>query len=216
MDRDIIADKVVAQGQIPAYTIIPPGIGGFKFKQPDYETWTQALRIKKAKQLLNEAGFNKNNPLKFNLVYNSSDMHKKIAIAATSMWKKTLGVIANIQTEEWKVLLDNEHQGKFDVVRGGWIGDYNNPMSFLNIFTTNQSNNTSFYSNKDFDHWVKKSRETNKKEDFQQAIDILTENTPIAPVYYYVTAQLVKPYIGGYDSNLIGLTSTKDLYVIKH
>ncbi|OTA18336.1 periplasmic murein peptide-binding protein precursor [Xenorhabdus vietnamensis] len=216
LDRNIIANKVVAQGQVPAYTFLPPRIGGFKFKQPDYETWAQAQRIKKAKQLLNEAGFNKNNPLKFNLVYNSSEMHKKIAIAATSMWKKNLGVIANIQTKEWKVLLDNEHQGKFDVVRAGWVGDYNNPMSFLNIFTTNQTNNTSFYSNKDFDTWVRKAGETNNQKDFQQAIDILTKDTPIIPIYYHVSAVLVKPYIGGYYPNFMGMVATKDLYVIKH
>ncbi|MBI6549015.1 ABC transporter substrate-binding protein [Xenorhabdus lircayensis] len=216
LNREIIAYKVVAQGQIPAYTILPLGIGGFKFKQPDYESWTQAQRIEKAKQLLNQAGFNKEHPLVFNLVYNSSEIHKKIAIAAASMWKKNLGVIANIQNEEWKVLLDNEHQGKFDVVRGGWISDYNNPMSFLNVFTTNQTNNTSFYSNKNFDNWVNKAGETNKREYFQQAIEVLTKDMPIIPVYYYVTAVLVKPYIGGYYSNLIGIVSTKDLYVIKH
>lgn len=216
LDRDIIANKVLAQGQIPAYIILPPGIGGFKFKQPDYKSWTQEQRNEKAKQLLNEAGFNKNNPLKFNLVYNSSNLHKKVAIAATSMWKKNLGVIANIQTEEWKVMLENEHQGKFDVVRGGWIGDYNNPMAFFNIFTTNQTNNTSFYSNKDFDNWIRKAGETNKQEDFQHALDIMTKDTPIIPVYYYVTAILVKPYIGGYYADLLGRISTKDLYVLKH
>ncbi|WFQ79454.1 ABC transporter substrate-binding protein [Xenorhabdus sp. SF857] len=216
LDRNIIADKVVAQGQIPAYTILPPGIGGFKFKQPDYISWTQAQRNEKAKQLLNEAGFNKNHPLKFNLVCNSSNLHKKVAIAATSMWKKNLGVIANIQIEEWKVMLENEHQGKFDVVRGGWIGDYNNPIAFFNIFTTNQTNNTSFYSNKDFDNWIRQAGETNKQEDFQQALDIMTKDTPVIPVYYYVTAILVKPYIGGYYADLLGRISTKDLYVIKH
>ncbi|MDX7987434.1 oligopeptide ABC transporter substrate-binding protein OppA [Xenorhabdus sp. 12] len=216
LNRDIIADKVVAQGQIPAYTALPPGIGGFTFKKPDYESWTQEQRNEKAKQLLNEAGFNKTHPLTFNLVYNSSDLHKKIAIAATSMWKKNLGVIAKTQTEEWKVMLSNEHQGKFDVVRFGWIGDYNNPMSFLVIFTTDQTNNTSFYSNKDFDSLVKKAGETNKQEDFQQAVDILTKDMPVIPVYYYVNAILVKPYIGGYFSDALGQTSTKDLYVIKH
>ncbi|MBD2779553.1 oligopeptide ABC transporter substrate-binding protein OppA [Xenorhabdus sp. 42] len=216
LDRDIIANKVVAQGQIPAYAILPPGIGGFNFKKPDYESWTQEQRNQKAKQLLSEAGFNKTHPLTFNLVYNSSDLHKKIAIAATSMWKKNLGVIVNMQTEEWKVLLDNEHQGKFDVVRGGWVSDYNNPMSFLVIFTTNQTNNTSFYSNKDYDSLVRKAGETNNQEDFQKAADLLTKDMPIIPVYYYVNAILVKPYIGGYSSNSLGQTLTKDLYVIKH
>ncbi|CDG16522.1 ABC transporter substrate-binding protein [Xenorhabdus doucetiae] len=216
LDRNIIANKVVAQGQIPAYTILPPGIGGFKFKQPDYVSWTQNQRDEKAKQLLNEAGFSKNHPLKFNLIYNSNGLHKKVAIAAASMWKKHLGAIANIQAEEWKVMLENEHQGKFDAVRAGWIGDYNSPISFFNIFTTNQTNNTSFYSNKDFDNWTHKAGETNKQEDFQKALDILTNDTPIIPVYYYVTAQLVQPYIGGYYADLLGQTSTKDLYVIKH
>ncbi|PHM39986.1 periplasmic murein peptide-binding protein precursor [Xenorhabdus mauleonii] len=216
LNRDIIANRVVAQGEIPAYTILPPRIGGFKFKKPDYESWTQAQRNEKAKQLLNEAGFNKTHPLTFNLVYNSSDLHKKIAIAATSMWKKNLGVIAKIQTEEWKVMLDNEHQGKFDVVRGGWIADYDNPMAFLVIFATDQTNNTSSYSNKDFDNLVRKAGETNNQGDFQQAVDILTKDMPIIPVYYYVNAILVKPYIGGYYSNSLGQVATKDLYVIKH
>ncbi|MDC9582508.1 ABC transporter substrate-binding protein [Xenorhabdus sp. PR6a] len=216
LDRNIIANKIVAQGQIPAYTILPPGIGGFKFKQPDYASWTQAQCDEKAKQLLNEAGFNKNHPLKFSLIYNSNDLHKKVAIAAASMWKKNLGAIANIQAEEWKVKLESEHQGKYDVIRSGWIGDYNSPVSFFNIFTTNQTNNSSFYSNKDFDNWTRKAGETNKQEDFQKALDIITKDTPIIPVYYYVTAQLVKPYIGGYYADLLGQISTKDLYVIKH
>ncbi|MCC8367818.1 oligopeptide ABC transporter substrate-binding protein OppA [Xenorhabdus sp. PB61.4] len=71
LDRDIIANRVVAQGQLPAYTILPPGIGGFKFNLPEYAAWTQEQRNKKARELLAEVGFNKNNPLKFNLVYNA-------------------------------------------------------------------------------------------------------------------------------------------------
>ncbi|MDE9452335.1 oligopeptide ABC transporter substrate-binding protein OppA [Xenorhabdus bovienii] len=216
LDRNIIANKIVAQGQIPAYTLLPKGIGGFNLKQPDYASWTQAKCIEKARQLLNEAGFNKSNPFKFNLTYNTSEIHKKIAIAAASMWKKNLGVIANLQAQEWKVMLDNEHEGKFDVVRAGWIGDYNNPMSFLNIFTSENTNNTSLYANKSFDDLVKKAENTNDQADFQQAIDLFTEDAPIIPVYYYVNAVLVKPYIGGYYSDMMGFTLTKDLYVIKH
>ncbi|MEX0446392.1 ABC transporter substrate-binding protein [Xenorhabdus sp. SGI246] len=216
LNRDIIANRIVAQGQLPAYTILPPGIGGFKLKQPEYATWTQSQRNKKARQLLNEAGFNQNNPLKFNLTYNTSEIHKKIAIAAASMWKKNLGVITKLQAQEWKVMLDNEHEGRFDVVRGGWIGDYNNPMAFLNIFCTNQTNNVSFYSNKEFDHWVEKAGKTNSQIYFQQAIDTFVKDAPIAPVYYGVTAVLVKPYIGGYYSDISGFIPTKALFVVKH
>ncbi len=92
LDRNIIANKIVAQGQIPAYTLLPKGIGGLDLEQPDYASWTQVKCIETARQLLNEAGFNKSNPLKFNLTYNTSEIHKKIAIAAASMWKKISGL----------------------------------------------------------------------------------------------------------------------------
>ncbi|WP_086111564.1 ABC transporter substrate-binding protein [Xenorhabdus beddingii] len=216
LDRDIIANKIIAQGQIPAYTFLPPGIGGFKFKQPDYASWTQEQRNAKARQLLSEAGFNKEHPLSFNLLFNTSNSQKKIIIATTAMWKKNLGVIANMKAEEWKVMLDHERQGKFDVARSGWVGVYNNPMSFLQILKTNQTNNLSLYTNKNFDNWLDKAGETNNQEDFQQALDILEKDIPIIPVYHPITAVLVKPYIGGYYSDLMGRVSTKDLYVIKH
>ncbi|WP_244590622.1 ABC transporter substrate-binding protein [Xenorhabdus mauleonii] len=216
LDRDILTGKVLGQGQKPAYNIIPPNIGGFNLQQPDYASWTQEQRIDKAKALLSEAGFGESNPLKFNLLYNTQEMHKKMAIAASSMWKKNLGVDVSLQNQEWKVVLDNMQQGKFDVVRSGWVGDYNSPMAFLGIFISNHSNNSGLYSNKDFDNWVKKSGETNKQEDYQQALEIITKDTPIIPVYYFVNTKMVKPYIGGFYVNPRGFISTKDLYVIKH
>ncbi|MDE1482356.1 ABC transporter substrate-binding protein [Xenorhabdus bovienii] len=216
VDRDIIANKVLGQGQKPAYTLLPPKTGGFDFQQPDYASWTQNQRIEKAKSLLNEAGFNQNNPLRFNLLYNTSEAHKKIAIAVSSMWKKNLGVDAVLQNQEWKVMLDNKYQGKFDVARYGWIGDYNSPMSFLNIFMSDSTQNSSKYSNKDFDELVIKAGETNKKDYYQQAMDIFTNDSPVITVYYYINAKMVKPYLGGVYIDPRGYVSTKDLYIIKH
>ncbi|CDG98937.1 oligopeptide transport protein (ABC superfamily, peri_bind) [Xenorhabdus bovienii str. puntauvense] len=216
VDRDIIANKVLGQGQRPAYTLLPPKIGGFDFQQPDYASWTQKQRIEKAKSLLNEAGFNQNNPLRFNLLYNTSEAHKKIAIAVSSMWKKNLGVDAVLQNQEWKVMLDNKYQGKFDVARYGWIGDYNSPMSFLNIFMSDSTQNSSKYSNKDFDKLVIKAGVTNKKDYYQQAVDIFTDDSPVITVYYYVNAKMVKPYLGGVYIDPRGYVSTKDLYIIKY
>ncbi|CDM88353.1 ABC transporter substrate-binding protein [Xenorhabdus bovienii] len=216
VDRDIIANKVLGQGQRPAYTLLPPKTGGFDFQQPDYASWTQKQRIEKAKSLLNEAGFNQNNPLRFNLLYNTSEAHKKIAIAVSSMWKKNLGVDAVLQNQEWKVMLDNKYQGKFDVARYGWIGDYNSPMSFLNIFMSDSTQNSSKYSNQNFDKLVLKAGETNKKDYYQQAVDIFTDDSPVITVYYYVNAKMVKPYLGGVYIDPRGYVSTKDLYIIKY
>ncbi|PHM36990.1 ABC transporter substrate-binding protein [Xenorhabdus innexi] len=216
VDRDVIAHKVLRQGQKPAYTIVPPNAGGFKFSEPDYASWTQEQRIEKAKALLSEAGFNKNNPLKFNLLYNTHESHQKIAIAVSSMWKKNLGVEATLQNQEWKVMLDNMHQGKFEVIRRAWIADYNSPMSFLNMFMSGQVKNTALYENRDYDEAIKKASETNDVLYQQKGLDIITKDSPIIPIYYYVNSKMVKPHVGGFYVTPMGYVSTKDLYIIEH
>ncbi|MDC9623264.1 ABC transporter substrate-binding protein [Xenorhabdus sp. XENO-7] len=216
LDRAIITDKVLGNGQKPAFDVVYPGSGGIYLKHPDYASWTQEQRVAKAKALLNEAGFNENNPLKFTLLYNTSDTHKKIAIAASSMWKKNLGVEVVLQNQESKSLYDTMSQGNFEVVRYAWNADYNSPTSFLDIFTTGNTNNIPQYSNKEFDQWVLKADETNDKIYYQRALDILTQDSPAIPVYYYVSTKLVKPYVGGVHISPLGDIPTKDLYIIKH
>ncbi|PHM66326.1 periplasmic murein peptide-binding protein precursor [Xenorhabdus stockiae] len=216
VDRDVIAYKVLRQGQKPAYTLVPPNTGGFEFSEPDYASWTQEQRIEKAKVLLNEAGFNKDNPLKFNLLYNTHESHQKIAIAVSSMWKKNLGVEVTLQNQEWKVMLDNMHQGKFEVIRRAWIADYNSPMSFLNMFMSGQVKNTALYNNSDYDTAIKKASETNDVLYQQKGLDIITKDSPVIPIYYYVNSKMVKPYVGGFYVTPMGYVSTKDLYIIEH
>ncbi len=99
LDKTIISDKVLGQGQKAAYNNTPPNTGGMNLKQPDYASWTLAKRIERARQLLKEAGYNRNNPLKFNLLYNTSEGHTRIAIAVSSMWKKNLGVDVVLQNQ---------------------------------------------------------------------------------------------------------------------
>ncbi|MCG3468915.1 ABC transporter substrate-binding protein [Xenorhabdus bovienii] len=216
LDRAIITDKVLGNGQKPAFDVVYPGSGGIYLKHPDYASWTQEQRVAQAKALLNEAGFNENNPLKFTLLYNTSDGHKKIAIAASSMWKKNLGVEVVLQNQESKSLYDTMSQGNFEVVRYAWNADYNSPTSFLDIFTTGNTNNIPQYSNKEFDQWVLKADEINDKIYYQRALDILTQDSPAIPVYYYVRTKLVKPYVGGVHISPLGDIPTKDLYIIKH
>ncbi|MBD2795344.1 oligopeptide ABC transporter substrate-binding protein OppA [Xenorhabdus sp. 18] len=216
IDREVIAEKVLGMGQLPAYDILPPNIGGITLTPPEYASWTQAQRIEHAKALLHEAGFNEKNPLKFDLLYNTRESHKKIAIAVTSMWKQNLGVQANLQNQEWKVMLDNMHQNKFDVVRYAWTADYNSPMSFLNTFLTGSSHNIPQYANRDFDQMVIKAGETNETAYYQEAMTIFNNDMPVMPIYHYVTNRMVKPYVGGFYVSPMDYVSTKDLYIIKH
>ncbi|MEQ1964204.1 ABC transporter substrate-binding protein [Xenorhabdus khoisanae] len=215
LDRNIITDKVLGNGQKPAYDVVSPGSGGIYLKHPEYAYWTQEQRIEKAKALLNESGFNKNNPLKFTLLYNTSDAHKKISIAASSEWKKHLGVEVVLQNQESKTQSDSMAQGNFEVTRYAWNADYNSPTTFLDIFTSENTNNHMRYQNKEFDKWALKADETNDPADYQQAIDILNKEMPAIPVYYYVRVKLIKPYVGGVHIDSMGNIPTKDLYIIK-
>jgi oligopeptide transport system substrate-binding protein len=220
LDKDIIADKVMGQGQRPAWVISQPEIGGVKIASPDYAAWPRDKRIAEAKKLLAEAGFDAAHPLTFNLLYNTMETHQRIAIAASSMWQKNLGVTAKLQNQEWKTMLDTMHTGNFDAVRYAWIADYDDAATFLNTFRTGDSENTSLYSNPAYDelmHSAAKAKDANERgKDYQQAEAILAQDVPAIPVYHYVRARLVKPWVGGFDPSNLGYVYTKDLYITKH
>lgn len=220
LDKDIIADKVMAQGQRPAWVISQPEIGGVKLSPPDYSTWPREKRLAEAKKLLNEAGFNEAHPLSFNLLYNTMETHQRIAIAASSMWKKNLGVEAKLQNQEWKTMLDTMHTGNFDAVRYAWIADYDDAATFLNNFRTGSSENTSKYSNSAYDEALDNAAKAKDVAErgkyYQQAEDILARDVPAIPVYHYVRTHLVKPWVGGFNPDPLGYYLTQDMYIKKH
>ncbi|WP_297198686.1 oligopeptide ABC transporter substrate-binding protein OppA [uncultured Pluralibacter sp.] len=221
MDRDIIVNKVKNQGDLPAFGFTPPYIDGAKLTKPEWFTWTQEKRNAEAKKLLAEAGYTADKPLTFNLLYNTSDLHKKLAIAAAAIWRKNLGVNVKLENQEWKTFLDTRHQATFDVARAGWCADYNEPTSFLNIMVSNSSSNTSHYKSPAFDKIIadtlKVSNEGERSELYNKAEQQLDKDSAIVPVYYYVNARLVKPWVGGYTGkDPMDNTYTRDMYIIKH
>lgn len=221
LDRDIITNKVLAQGQIPAYSFTPPATDGMQLTKPEWITWSQEKRNAEAKKLLAEAGYTADKPLTFSLLYNTSDLHKKLAIAASSIWKKNIGVNVKLTNEEWKTYLDTRHQGNFDVARAAWCADYNEPTSFLNILQSNSSNNTSHYKSADYDKALAAAAgaadEKARAALYDKAEQVLDKDSGIVPVFYYVNARLVKPYVGGYTGkDALDNVYDKNLYIIKH
>ena len=221
LDRDIIVNKVKNQGDLPAYSYTPPYTDGMKLVEPEWFKWSQEKRNEEAKKLLAEAGYTADKPLTFSLLYNTSDLHKKLAIAVASIWKKNLGVNVKLENQEWKTFLDTRHQGTFDVARAGWCADYNEPTSFLNTMLSDSSNNTAHYKSPAFDKLI---GDTLKVADDAQRADLyakseqqLDKDSAIVPVYYYVNARLVKPWVGGYTGkDPLDNISVKNLYIIKH
>ena len=221
LDRDIIVNKVKNQGDLPAYSYTPPYTDGMKLVEPEWFKWSQEKRNEEAKKLLAEAGYTADKPLTFNLLYNTSDLHKKLAIAVASIWKKNLGVNVKLENQEWKTFLDTRHQGTFDVARAGWCADYNEPTSFLNTMLSDSSNNTAHYKSPVFDKIIadtlKVSDDAQRAELYAKSEEQLDKDSAIVPVYYYVNARLVKPWVGGYTGkDPLDNISVKNLYIIKH
>ncbi|AYM90575.1 oligopeptide ABC transporter substrate-binding protein OppA [Serratia sp. 3ACOL1] len=220
LDRDIIANKIMGQGQIPAYSFTPTFTEGGNFSQPEWAGWTQEKRNEEAKKLLAQAGFAAEKPLKFTLLYNTSDQNKQQAIAAASMWKKNLGAQVTLQNQEWKTSLQSRHEGQFDVARATWCGDYNEPSAFLNMLLSNSSNNTFFYKSPAFDALIastlKASDATARSAIYQQAETLLDKDSALIPVYYRVSARLVKPTVGGFTGkDPQDYIDLKNFYIIK-
>ncbi|PHM60318.1 ABC transporter substrate-binding protein [Xenorhabdus ishibashii] len=220
LDRDIITERIMAQGQIPAYGFTPTYIGGGLSINPAWASWTQEQRNQRARELLKEAGFDTSNLLKFTLLYNTSEQNKQQAIAAASMWQKNIGAKVTLQNQEWKTSLQNRHQGNYDVARATWCGDYNEPSSFLNMLLSTSSNNTVFYHSKTFDNYLNHALtakdDATRQEFYQQAEAQLDKDSGLIPVYYRVSVRLIRPTVGGITGkDPMDYTDLKNLYIKK-
>ncbi len=224
LDRNIITDKVLGQGQIPTYVFTPTYIAeGGAIQQPEYTKLSMKERNQQAVQLLKEAGFSKSNPLKFTILYNTNENHKKVAIAAASIWKNNTGGLVDVKLEnqEWKTYIESRHNKQFDIARAGWSADYNQATTFINYFLSNSSNNLAFYKSSAYDQAVNESYQfseaTDRMKAYAKAEAILAADAPIIPIYNYVNPRLVKPYVKGYEGkDPQDIILLRNLYIIKH
>ena len=199
IDRGIIVDKILQGGQIPAYTFTPGATAGFTVPQVDYAGMTQDERNAAAKAMMEEAGFGMGSPLDVTLVYNTSEGHKKIAIAVSQMWKQTLGVNVTLENMEWKTFLQARSNGDFDVARGGWCGDYNEASTFLDLVTTNSGYNDSKYSNAEVDQLMADAKTADDPQpNYTRVEEILAEDMPIIPIYHYASVFMLNPQLKGW------------------
>lgn len=218
IDRDVITKALLGQGQKPAYFLTPEITANFEPEMPAYGKMTQEERNAEARRLLAEAGFDEGHPLKFTLLYNTNENHKKLAVAIASMWNKTLGAEAVLENQEWKTYLDTRRQGNFDVTRAGWCGDYNEASSFLSLMQSNNSSNDPKYYSDEYDAVMQKALESTSEAErsklYAEAEKLLARDMPIAPIYQYVKARLLNPRVGGFPSNNAEeKVFSKDLYI---
>lgn len=216
--RDVITNGVTQVGNLPAYTFAHQYTAGFDASQPEYSQWTQKQRDEKARQLLREAGYGKDKPLDFKLLYNTSESNKSIAVAIASMLKNNLNAKVELENQEWKSYLVSRRQGDFDVMRASWCGDYNEASTFLSLLRSGSSGNFARYSSEQYDQAMDSAlattSDTKRQAFYDQAEQSLAMDMPIAPIYYYMQARLVRPSVGGFAKNNVeGRIYSKDLYI---
>ncbi len=221
IDREVLTDKVLRDGVIPAYGFVPPGTMNYTSFEYDWKYWPREKRLAEARRLYKEAGYSEDNPLRVEYRYNTNENHKKSALAVTTMWRKNLGVYTSIINSEWKVFLESRVQRRItEAFRDGWIGDYNDPFTFLELgISTNRQNHSGFNSPK-FDELLYLSgREYDvekRRQLLQEAEATMMDEYVVAPLYYYVSKRLIKPYVKGYINNVLDHHHSKDMYILEH
>jgi len=220
IDRKVITEKVTQFGEKPSFSLVPPGIEGYVPFTPDYAEWTQHQRDEAARRLYEMAGYSAENPLYVEIRYNTSENHKKIALAIASMWKQQLGVIATLVNEEFRVFLQNREQKIItQVFRAGWISDYNDPYSFLEMFRTGHAGNDYGYSNDTFDALLdevgtERIRARRERLMFEAERELLADFV-IIPVYSYVSKRLVDTHLRGWQDNVMDHHLSRYMFKLK-
>ena len=212
VDRDIIVDKVLQGGQKPAYWWTHWATEGFEAPDIEMAKWTQAERVEKAKALLAEAGYGPDKPLKLSIQYNTSDDHKKLAVAVQQFWKQ-IGVQVELANYEWKVHTDRLQNQDFEVARYAWCADYNEPSTFVDYFRTGGYNNGKF-SNPDYDKALEEAKTAADPAPlYKKAEEILIDNMALVPVYHYAKPMMVKSDLRGWPkANVMNDWYAKDMY----
>jgi oligopeptide transport system substrate-binding protein len=213
IDKASIARYLCRAGQRPARSFVPPVF-------PDYHPATGPRHgPARARRLLADAGFPEGRGFPvLEILYNTSDAHKAIAETIQYMWRTELGIRVNLRNQEWKVYLDSTNRLRYDVARSAWIGDYNDPSTFLDMFVTGGGNNRTGWSSERYDRRLRQARQEPdpaKRADLLREAEaiLVDEEMPIVPLYFYVYTYLVRPKVRGVFDNFRNVHPFQYMYI---
>lgn len=220
IDRATLVEQVTSRGEDPAYGWVPNGLANYTAQRFDYAQYSKGQRNKEARRLYRDAGYSRNNPLKFELRYNTSDVHQRIALAIQSMWRDVLGADVTLVNEEFKVLLSNIRAGEItQMFRLSWTGDYNDPQAFLRIMESDNPSNMTRYSNELVDDLMVSAGKTQDSVTRRQLLEyterLVLDDHPVIPIYFYVSKHLVKPTVKGWTENMLNIHSSQHLELVQ-
>jgi len=203
IDRDILVERVLGSGELPAWGLLPPGMPGWPERRAPPLAAEQ--RLAEARRLYAAAGHGADNPLTVELRFNSSLTHRRLAAAVAAMWKAQLGVQTRLIHEEWKVFVANRRQGRVtEVMRGGWIADWRDAANFLDLFRSDSPMNYAFFDDARYDQLLQRAEGATGRgriDLLREAESRLLEQQVVIPLYYYVSRHLVDPDVSGFEDN---------------
>lgn len=218
IDREIITEKALKSGAVPAYSMVPHGIKNYRPAELSFKNMSKVARIEKAKELLKQAGYNKNNPLSIEISSNICEQQKKVLISVANMLKE-VGIQSNITYIDTQSHYENMEKGKYEIGRVGWIADYDDPLSFLYLGESGVISNFTKFSNKEYDNLLKMAKKTpieaKRNEYYKQAERILLDSYIYIPIYYYVSKNLISTKIQGFMPNIINIHPSKYIFFKK-
>jgi len=208
IDRETIVKKVVGRGEAPAYSWVPPGINNYQPRQFTYANMSAHARHTKAAQLYREAGYSDDKPVQIEIRYNTSESHRRIAIAVQAMWRQVLGIEATLVNEEFQVLLANiREQAVTEVFRSSWTGDYNDANTFLTILEGGNPSNSPGYENREYDDLMSRAAQQSdpalRQVYLEEAERLMLSEHPLMPIYFYVNKSMVNPRVRGWGDNVL-------------
>ncbi|MDR0839346.1 MAG: peptide ABC transporter substrate-binding protein, partial [Oscillospiraceae bacterium] len=212
IDRDNIVDNITRTGQLPASGYVPSGIADANPSGPDFRTnggdWYSvnpadyAANCERARELLAEAGYPGGAGFPtVEYLYNTSANHEAIGLALQADWERELGVSVTLSNQDWGVFLETRKNGEYQIARNGWIADFNDPISFIDMWVTGGGNNDAQYKNPAFDALVAASRSESdpakRMAILHDAEKLMQDDFMLGPIYFYTQKYMLNPAIGG-------------------
>lgn len=223
IDKKQLVQRVTRSGQVPATHYVPEltGSGYAEATAADRKAGTDPFSgpgldfdPERARALLREAGFAvepKDDGFEvkgfppLELLYNTNEGNRAIAVAMQDYWRRHLGISAQLRNEEWKVMLKNVQEGNFQVARSAWIAEYNHPQTWLDTFLSYSPQNHSGWADPEYDRMLKEAAQIADPvlsiKKFREAERRAVDAVPKIPLYFYTRNTLVKPWVKGFYPN---------------
>jgi ABC-type oligopeptide transport system substrate-binding subunit len=216
IDRAGLAKRILAPGESPAYTLVPPVVSAYDVQVPDWASQPMVERMEEARRLMQAAGYGPGKPLKIDFRYDTSESARRQVVAFRAMWRG-LGVEVNALDSDFITLNKAARTGNFQLLRYAWFAPNNDPDTFLGLLSSTNPNNYSGFNNPDFDQLYRAGNANldriARMQQLSEAEAVALAQDPVIPIYHFTRRFLVSPRVQGFVPNLRGLVLTRYLDV---